>query len=173
MFVRVCGFAFIIVSSGMIGLKLSRDYIVRIDILYEIKKVMNILKNEIVYNNESILDAISKSAISKEKIVNNFLLEVINIYKKEPTTIKQAWDMAVNDILKVNSILKDEDLEIIKNVANNLGTTCRATQIDNIDNFISKIDIVIEELEKPKKEKCKMYKTMGVMAGLMIVILFV
>lgn len=171
MLVKLCGSLFVVISCGLLGLKFSNDYEGRIVKLNNLKKVMKILKNEITYSNESILEAIRKSATIDDQTFNDFLLGVIEKYK-EGVSLKQAWEESVDVNLK-KSVMKDTDLELVKQLGHNLGVTCRETQIDYIDNFIGKVELLEEELQIQKEEKCKMYKSMGVMTGLFIVVLFI
>ncbi len=169
---KVIGSLFVVISSGLMGLKLSNDYIGRIIRLNDFKKMMKVLKNEITYNNESILEAIKKTANTNDQVINDFLLEVIHIYEVENLSLNDSWIKATDNTLKESNIAKP-DLELISQIGNNLGITCKATQIDYIENFIFKIDLIEEELQSKKEEKCKLYKSMGVMTGLLIVILFI
>lgn len=171
MLLKLSGSLFVIISCGLLGLKFSNDYVGRIIKLNNFKKMIKILKNEITYNNESILEAIRKSVTTADKMIDEFLFGVIDIYKNG-VSLKEAWENSVEINLK-KSVMKDTDLELIKQLGNNLGVTCRETQIDYIDNFIGKIDMLEAELQEQKEEKCKLYKSMGVMTGLFIVVLFI
>lgn len=172
MLLKLCGSLFVVIACGLLGLRLSNDYEGRIIKLNNFKKMIKVLKNEIAYNNESILEAIKRSSNTSDVQINEFLLNVIEIYQEREVSLKEAWTRAVDNKLKKSGMI-ESDIELIKQVGINLGITCRATQIDYIDSFIGKIEILEEELYEKKEEKCKLYKSMGVMTGLFIVILFI
>lgn len=171
MLLKICGSLFVIISCGLLGLKFSSDYEGRINKLNNFKKAIKILKNEIAYNNESIIEAIKKSANTKDKDIDSFLLGTRDFYEKG-NSIKESWEKSINLNIKKCGI-KESDLELFKQVGMNLGVTCRETQINYLDNFIEKIEMLEEELYGHKDEKCKLYKSMGVMTGLLIVVLFI
>lgn len=172
MLLKLCGSLFVMIACGLLGLRLSNEYEGRIIRLNNFEKMIKVLKNEIAYNNESILEAINRSANSEDKYINQFLFYVQEVYKEGNISLKQAWIVATDSKLKKVG-LKESDLDLIRQIGTNLGVTCRATQLDYIDNFIAKIEMVEEELYGQKEEKCKLYKSMGVMTGLFIVILFI
>ena len=86
-------------------------------------------------------------------------------------SLKEAWNIAIKQILENKSKLMQSDIDIIKELGESLGITDRETQIKNIENSIAQIDSIINELKKYKNEKCKIYKTSGIVAGAFITII--
>ena len=69
------------------------------------------------------------------------------------------------------SPLRKEEIRIIKDFGIHLGTTDRETQLKNIDECVNEMEVCILNLKREKKEKCKLYKMLGVLSGVFISII--
>ena len=67
--------------------------------------------------------------------------------------------------------LKNEDIELIKSFGNMLGKTDIEGQISEINQFITLINGQIAVAEEEKNKNSKMYKSLGTIIGLVIVII--
>ena len=83
---------------------------------------------------------------------------------------KEAWDLAVEDSKDFMSLNK-EDINLIKSLGNMLGKTDVNGQISEITVSIGFIDSQIEKAEEECKKNERMYKSLGSIAGLAIVII--
>lgn len=80
----------------------------------------------------------------------------------------EAWDKAIDEtILNLNK----EDKEVLKYLGKLLGKTDTTGQINEIDLTSSFIDKQIEEAEMEMKKNGKMYKTLGIVTGVLIIII--
>ena len=66
---------------------------------------------------------------------------------------------------------KQEDKDVLKKLGKLLGQTDVEGQISEIEMTQNFLDIQIEQAEEEKKKNQKMYKTLGVVAGLVFVII--
>ena len=72
-----------------------------------------------------------------------------------------------------NNIINREDKEILKGLSNLLGKVDlegQVSEIELVDNFLN---TQIEKAEQDSKKNEKMYKTLGVTAGLAIVVVLI
>jgi stage III sporulation protein AB len=160
----------IFLGCGGIGFSLGNDYILRIKHLERIKKFFLLLEGEIKYSNSGIFEALTKLSKQTSGFLTDFLGKVAEDIA-DNQSLKDAWNISVTQILKNRSKLFDSDMIIIKEFGESLGITDRETQIKNIENTILQIDSVIQELKKYKNEKCKIFKTLGIVVGAFITIL--
>ncbi len=173
MLLKVVGVTFIVVASGMFGLTLSKDYETRIVNLKQFRKMLVLLSGEIKYNNSGIRESIMAVSERVENVTGQFLKTTLDFFTKENSSLKEAWYAGTEKFLKTNTKLSVKELAYIKELGVNLGITDRETQINNILNCIQSIDMSIEELSENRTEKCKMYKTLGVMAGAFLAVMLI
>ena len=105
----------------------------------------------------------------------NLIENVANIFKKTKSNLRkmetqEAWNDAIEEC-KLN--LNSEDISIIKNFGKLLGKTDVEGQISEIKLTSSFIDTQIEKAEKEKEKNEKLYKTLGTVVGLAIVIILI
>ena len=83
---------------------------------------------------------------------------------------EKAWNLAVAE----NSFsLSKEDIKIISNFGNLLGKTDLKGQITEIELANNFLDKQIKEAEEIRKKNDKLYKSLGIIIGITIVIVLV
>lgn len=170
MLLKIIGIIVLIITGILLGYSLCNDYIERIYCLEAIKKALIILRGEIKHNNSSICEALENIEVGNKNVMN-FIRKVIQEYKYKKISLWEAWEKSITDYLKKESGLNKEEITIIKDFGRNLGITDRETQLKNIDECVNEMEVSISGLKKEKKEKCKLYKTLGVLSGLFISIM--
>ena len=173
MLLKVLGIIMILLSGSLIGISFSKEYEMRIEHLRQFKKMLMLLKGEIKYNNSGIYESVITVSERIENIVGIFLRNVMENFNKNNMSLKKAWDYAVENVLAPGTKLKEKELLYIKDLGTNLGITDKETQINNILSCIEAIDLSIDELNENKVEKCKLYKTLGVVAGAFLTIVLI
>ena len=84
--------------------------------------------------------------------------------------VKTAWE---NCIQKANISIKQEDKDILKKLGKLLGQTDVEGQISEIELTESFLDMQISKAEEERKKNQKLYKTLGIVTGLIFVIILV
>ena len=85
----------------------------------------------------------------------------------------QAKDVWENCIQDADISIKQEDKDILKKLGKLLGQTDVEGQISEIEVTENFLDMQIENAEEEKRKNQKIYKTLGVVAGLVFVIILV
>lgn len=85
---------------------------------------------------------------------------------------KDAWDIAVEDCKNILEFNKD-DLRIIKSIGNMLGKTDIDGQVSELTLSMGFIDSQIEKAEEYRKINEKMYRSLGSIIGLAIIIILI
>lgn len=164
--IRIIIYACIFLSSSTIGILISKKYEERVNELKEFRNALNMFKTKIKFTYEPIPD------IFKE-ISDTINPRTGKIFKVASNNMKllaagEAWNMAIDtDGLNIN----DEDKNILKNLSKLLGQTDIEGQINQIDLTSSFLDKQIEKAEKEMVKNEKMYRTLGMIIGLAIVII--
>lgn len=157
-------------ASTSIGILMSKKYKNRVIELRELKNAINTLETKIKFTYEPIPEIFNQ--ISKTLQHN-----ISEIFKKareymEDNTTKEAWDKAIEEN-RTNLNLNNEDLKIIHNLGNLLGKTDIEGQISEIKVASSFIDTQIIKAEEERKKNEKMYRNLGTIVGLAIVIILI
>ena len=164
--VKIIIYAFIFLTSSGIGILISKKYEERVNELKDFKSALNIFKTKVKFTYEpipEIFEEISKNIQSKPGKI--FKLASLNM---KLATAGDAWNMAVDtDILNINQ----EDRDVLKNLSKLLGQTDIDGQISQIDLTSNFLDKQINKAEKEKAKCEKLYRTMGMIIGLAIVII--
>ena len=93
------------------------------------------------------------------------------VYKNVKTiNTRDAWNLAVEDTKELLNF-NNEDLNIIKSVGNMLGKTDVEGQVSELNLSIGFVDMQIEKAEAECKKSEKLYRSLGSIVGLAIVIL--
>jgi len=98
----------------------------------------------------------------------------LNKYQKtmaNQITYYQAKDVWENCIQDADISIKQEDKDILKKLGKLLGQTDIEGQISEIEVIENFLDMQIENAEDERKKNQKMYKTLGIVAGLVFVII--
>ena len=158
----------IFLSSTYIGILMSNRFTNRVKDLKEIKSGLNAFKTKIKFTYEpipTIFKEISKSI--KNHIGNIFEKASKNM---ETMPAGEAWNKAVEE---VQTSLTKEDVEILKKLSNLLGKVDLQGQISEIELVENFLETQINLAEEEKQKYTKMYKTLGTIIGLAVVIVLI
>ena len=164
--VKIFIFAMIIGASSVIGIMIAKKYANREFELKEMKNALNMFENKIKFTYEDIPTVFSEIS---QKISGN----VGKIFKTASIQMKDmqagiAWEYAVNNTW---SNFNKEDIDIIKGLGRMLRKTDLNGQISEINLVENFIDNQLEEAKLEKEKNAKMYKTLGLVIGITIVII--
>ena len=142
----------------------SREYILRDMVTFlglvenEIKYMLSILPNAY----ESARQKLITSLKDKMGIIVVDMLNLENEYLIDQSIVKN-----ISDIKEIT----DYDKNVFISTLKNLGRTDLEGQINIIENGINIIENQIKEAHNIKLKNSKLYKTVGAIAGIMIVII--
>lgn len=151
-------------SAGKI---ISKKYSNRVTELREIENGLNMFLTKIKFTYESVPDTFIQ-------IGNNINGKIGDIFKTASIYMKnmsagEAWEKAID---KSETSLNNEDKNIIKSLGKMLGKTDLEGQVSEIKLVQNFLNTQIENAEKEKQKNEKLYKTLGGVIGLAIVIIF-
>lgn len=152
-------------NSKAVKLK-KREYILR-----EMVTFLNLVKNEIRYMLNILPNAYE---ISRQKLTTQIKSAIgqIVVDMLSFDDVELVDKSIVENVSKIDE-LTDYDKNVFISTLKNLGRSDLESQINIIDNCINVLDNQIKEANEIKNTNSKMYKTVGTIAGLMIVIIFI
>ena len=167
-FVKIVILILVFGSSFSIGKLIAGKYINRVKELKEMKSALNIFETKIKFTYESVPEIF-------EQIGNQMEGNIGSVFKESSKKMKdvsagEAW---IQSIEKTESNLNKEDKEILKKLGKLLGRIDADGQISEIELVSNFLDTQIDIAENERNKNEKMYKTLGGIIGLTLVIIFI
>ena len=158
----------IIVTSTLLGFKISQKYKKREIELKEFKSALNMFKSKIKYTYETIPSTFLD-------ISECFSGNVSNIFRMASEKMNfvsagNAWNEALSNTY---SSLNSEDKSVLKSLSKMLGKTDIDGQLQEIELTENFLDNQIAKAENERQKNEKMYKKLGLISGLGIVIILI
>lgn len=164
--IKILIYSFIFLTTSAIGLLKSKKYIDRVNELKEFKNALNMFKTKIKFTYEPIPEIFNQIYESTDSYTG--LIFKIASTNMKVLTAGEAWNSAIDtDILSINN----EDKDILKNLSKQLGETDLEGQINQIELTSNFINEQIIKAEKDREKNEKLYRTLGMVVGLAIVII--
>lgn len=162
-------FMLFLVFAGIVylGRTLSNQYQTRVSNLKEMRGSLNMLQTKIKYTYMPLPDIFEEIASSCSLVVASIFSKAKEKMKK--VTAGQAWEEAVEEAK--NTGFNQEDNSTIKSLAKLLGKTDVEGQISEIELVQAFLETQIQKAEEECKKNQKLYKTLGIVGGLGMVII--
>ena len=158
----------LLVACTLIGRFLSKKYVYRLNELEEMKNALNIFMTKIKFTYEPIPSTFLYISEKVEGNVSKIFKNATEEMENKPAG--EAWDKSLDAIV---TNMKKEDIDIIRNLGRLLGKTDIEGQISEIKLVNNFLDIQIKDAEEEKNKNEKMYRTLGIVAGMTITILLI
>lgn len=158
----------IFLSSNQIGRIIATKYKYRLEELKEIKNALNIFKTKIKFTYNPIPDIFDE--ISKTTNQNVGMLFSTAKEEMKNKIASKAWTEAV---FKLENNLNKEDKNTLNMLSKMLGETDLDGQVSQIDITLHFLEKQIEEAEYEKSKNEKLYRKLGSVMGLAIVIILI
>lgn len=171
LFIRVFGVGLILFSSTAIGLLCASRLKERIEELENIRKLLLMLRGEIKYSHSTLSEAFGSIGKRLKPPYGELLLKTAEqMDSMQGQTLAQIWEGCVADYLKESVLLK-EDREKVIHLGSQLGYLDTEMQISTIELYLEQVQEEIKNAQENFKRNGKLYRMMGVMAGVFLVIL--
>lgn len=189
-FIRYIFFILVFTGSTSIGFLLSKRYGDRVKELKILSRSINILQNKIKFTHKPLaaifkeISQISQESRTSQKLQASQTLRMSQNQKENKISeiflkaskklqnqnLENAWSEAISEeYFSLN--LTSEDIELVKSLGNVLGKTDIDGQMSEIEQFKILLENQIKNAEEEKNKNSKMYKSLGTIIGLAIVII--
>ena len=166
--IKIVIYSFIFLTCSVIGILISKKYSNRVQELKEFKSALIILKTKIRYTYDPIPEIFFDIAKNLNSNISNVFSIAAN--KMDILAAGDAWNLAIKfEMLNIN----DEDRMVLRNLSKLLGKTDLEGQINQIDITENYLEEQIKKAETQREKSEKMYRTLGMIIGLTIVIVLV
>lgn len=157
-------------TSTIIGILISKKYSNRVLILKDLKKALNIFEVKIKFSYETIPEIFNEISQKVKGVSGEIFKDTVYNMNTKNMLAGEAWETAIDN--RCNELSK-EDINSIKSLGKLLGSTDIDGQLNQIKMVNEFIDAQIEEAIQSKNKNAKMYKKLGAIIGLILVIVLI
>ncbi len=162
-----------LVMTGCMGLaqcRIRRDKKRKL-LLNNLQKLFVMLHSEIQFRNLTITEAFFQISRRIDSQLAAFLIEIEEEWKqKRGESVGDIWKVCVHRHFS-ESYLKKEDLTWLQEIGEGLGSFDRMEQVRHIELLLKYLSDELMACEETVKESEKLYKTMGLLGGIFIIVL--
>jgi len=166
--IKILIYSFIFLSCSLIGILISKKYVNRVNELKEFKNALNMFKTKIRYTYAPLPEIFTEISESIDSNISSVFKKASE--KMDVCPAGEAWKLA----LRIEDLnIDDEDRIALKNLSKMLGKTDLEGQLNQIEMTSDFLDSQIKKAETQKAKSEKMYRTLGMVIGMAIVIILV
>lgn len=173
MLLKILGSVMIIGASAFVGYIFANDCSRRPQELRDIQTMLKMFENEINFLSNVLSEAfykIYKSSTSKTAFFFKSTIE--HLRKDENISAAEAWEKSVFQHID-STALNHEDKEILISFGRMLGSSDCQGQINNIEMALHQLRLQEQKAEEYREKYETMYRSLGVLAGIALVIVLI
>ena len=163
----------ILICSGYLGILFSGRFKKRVRQLEELQNAMLQLEFDIDFLNVTLCEAFEGIAKNTDGILKEVFFYVADRLQKSPgCDMQRLWQRAM---IKYSDdlALTEEDIQIIRDFSKTLGSGNREKEKNNIKVTQMRLKIAVDEAVSEAKKNIKMYRGLGLLSGVFMVIVLV
>jgi stage III sporulation protein AB len=170
MFLKVIGSIMVLSSCCIAGYALSSEFSRRPAELRELQNILEMFANEVRYLSNPLAAAFERISGNSKSPVALFFSATASILKEGEVNASDAWSMAISEYSKKTALVK-EDLETLDSFGKMLGKSDMEGQLGSIELTVKRLKILEREAEGKRAKSEGMYKRLGLLIGLAIIVL--
>lgn len=171
MITKTAGICLVLFSSTAIGFWCSGRLKERIEELETIRRLLLMLRGEIKYTRSTLTEAFGTIGRRLREPYGSLLLNTADAMEQmQGQTLSQIWEQCVEEALKESALTK-EDKEKLIHLGSQLGYLDTEMQLSTIELYLEQTQEEIKNAAENFKRNGRLYRTMGIMAGIFLVIL--
>ena len=172
MLMRIAGAIIVIGASTIAGIYYGNLETYRMRDLLEFKKALSILRSQIEYARTPLPEAMQAISARVRKPLGKIfeMCAELLVYERNEKVV-HIWEASVEQH-KEALFLTEEDVSQFKGFGAQLGNLDSYAQIMNISMLIGYIDERVGHLNESRDKNRKLYRSLGVLGGALIVIIF-
>lgn len=170
---KVIGAVLVMVASCGIGFLFAGELIKRKRNLEEQYRLMSLLLGDIRYMRATLPEAISKAITRHRGSYDLFLKAVLEMLcEGSGKSLAEVWIMAVEKGLK-QSALTESDKQQLRQFGEAIEFSDRENIVMCFEQYLGVLKEEISEINRVVRTKTRLYRSLGVLAGVFIVVLFI
>ena len=162
---KMVGSFLIFISSIMLGIEKGMAVSFHRKELEELYRIFVTYQAEMKYLKPTIEELLLKVTNKVSESKQRWLLDLADVVKKRETeSFENLWVTSINTHFK-DSHLTLEERNVLKQLGKNMGCP------EAISLYLSRLELSIQNTREEEKEKKKLYRSLGIMGGIFLVIL--
>lgn len=165
--------ALVFIACSGLGIMFSVIYKKRVEELIEWKKGISLLKSEIEFSLTPLAEAFE--TISNRlggEIKKIFLSLSIHLRVNPHKAMEKIEDKEFKSMFS-EVCLNEKDIQKLMSFIKNLGLKDKESQMNNMALHIKNIEQEIETAKRDEDKNNKLFKTLGVLSGFFIIVIFI
>jgi stage III sporulation protein AB len=170
---NIIGGTLIILASTSIGIFAAQRLGARTKQIRELQMIIQMLETEISYASSPLEVAFAKASQGKRGLMAALFAECESQLKaSEGATTSECWEKALT-AFQGRFALKSNEIEWLQHFGQVIGTSDRYDQLKHLELLMSQLKHAEAESREDQRKYEKMYRTLGFLAGALIVILLI
>lgn len=174
MWLKWMGAALVLTASPGLGLWMAGRWQERLKQMEQLRQMIYFLRGEIVYSHAPLAEALERVGRRGGGPLGGFFEGVSRrILEQKGESLSEIWDSELKKMEEENRNLafRQEDLAQLQSLGKHLGYLDVDMQERMLLLSLEQTDLTISYLREHKREKCRLYASMGVMGGIFLVII--
>jgi stage III sporulation protein AB len=170
---KLTGSILVLFSTSLMGYIYGKSYKERLENLIYLENCIKLLETEIIYGANPLPEAfmnVYNKGNKKVSYIFRLIIEKLN--KDRECTIFDSF-LSVGDTMKNELNFKNEDIEMFMTLGRSIGSSDRTDQEKNFKLILTQIKTLEDEARIEKDKNEKMFKNLGFLAGLAIVVILI
>lgn len=168
---KVTGCVFILTSCSGMGWLFGTEIKKRLEDLKSAKTVALLLRGDIRYAHTALPEALENVSKRHEGRLGPFLKRVSrDLREYSGKSFQEVWKDAMKDELNQTSLTKKDKICLYQ-FGEQLGYLDKDMQMNHIDWYITQVEEDMKEIAMDAKDKIRLYKSLGILFGILITIL--
>ena len=164
---KIVGCIIILVMSAALGFEKAKELTKHRKELEELQRIFIMIQAELTYIKSPLGELFLKLQNKTEGKYQLWMRDISKELKRfQQHTFEEIWNISVENHFKESFLTKIE-LEELKQIGKNISHT------EAIDLFLTQIELFIQHTREEEKSKKRLYQSMGVMAGIFLVIVLI
>lgn len=168
---RLTGCILIFISCSSLGFIKASSYKARTGELENTLELIRLLNMEIVYKRDSLAKTFGKVSAMKNCWFSKVLRDC-SIFMNSQNTLEYSWQTALENNMK-SCPLNENDISILKDMAIGLGKSDINGQKNLMEPAVIRMETSLAEAKEQERKQSRMYKGLGVAAGVVIAIMLI
>lgn len=166
---KYIGFLLLFTGCTGLGMSFAEDYKDRILVLEQIHRMLVFIADRILTEKDTLPEAFFHTGGRLDGKWKQFLREMYEETEKlEGKTIEEIWR---EKSVLLQDVMEERDFLLFKEAMKQTGFGTEAGQLGPLKDYQLRIEETIRELTGQKQEKCKLYQSLGLMCGLLIIVM--
>lgn len=171
-FLKVIASACIVLATSTVGFDMARRYRDRPQHLRQLQSALQGLATEICYGSTPLPEAFASLAATHQSPIVDMFYAAAAELAFPGTTASTAWQTGMETLLK-RSALKQSDLAVVGQLGAVLGLSDRLDQERHLLLAVQQLQRGEAVAEQERQQNERMWRYLGVLSGLLLVIVLV